>query len=237
MKQLAQISLLLLMVCCKTKQTVIHNAAPSIRPQLEKRIPDKKGYKIVEAFFETWSDKSSGISKNEFSKLDSISKLGYGLFESLFSDSGFIGLKRDRINAKYILLPNQIRIGIADSVRKESGFVYFDSLNLITLNNFNPRISIAGKQVLYYTKDYQDTLPGFAEKYGVGGFIQVDSYLMSNYPRYLETPPIIREIIFLRKTGEYCIQYEDDSNLYQTLAKKANGKWVKIKDLTILASD
>jgi hypothetical protein len=60
---------------------------------------------------------------------------------------------------------------------------------------------------------------------------------MSNYPRYLETAPVIRGIIYLRKTGEYCVEYETGSNSYQTLAKRINDKWIKIKDLTILASD
>lgn len=237
MKRILQISILILLFSCKAKQTVIYEVNPLIRPQYEKRVPNKKDYQTVEEFFKDWSYKSNCITDNESNKLDSISRFGYVVFESLYSDSCFIGLKADKLNTKYILIPNQLRIGTADSIKKDLGFVYYDSLVLTILKDFKPRIHFPDKQILYYTKEYQDILPKFAEKYGVGGFILVDSYLMSNYPRYLETAPIIREIVYLRKTDEFCIEYESGSNSYQTLVKRLDDKWIKIKDLTILASD
>jgi hypothetical protein len=215
MKRLLQISILILLISCKAKQTVIYDVKPSIRPQFEKRIPTKKDLPIVETFFSDWANEYSAISDTEYNNLDSISKLGYEVFESLYIDTCFIGLKLDKLNAKYILIPNQIRIGIADSVRKDLGFVFYDNINQLVLDDFRPRISIISNQTLYYTKVYQDTLPDFAERFGVGGFIKVDSYLMSNYPRYLETAPVIRGIIYLRKMDEYCIEYETGSNCKQ----------------------
>lgn len=237
MNRIIQISILILLISCKAKQTVVYNVQPSIRPQLEKRVPGKKDFPVVQAFFEHWKDESVAISNTEYKKLDSVSKLGYDVFESLYTDTCFIGLNLDRLAAKYILVPNVLIVGIADSVRKELGFVFFDNLNQKVLDDFRPRITISDKPILYYTRSYKDTLPDFAERFGVGGFIRVDSYLMSNYPRYLETAPVIKGIIYLRNTDEYCIEYEAGSNLYQTLAKRVDDKWVKIKDLTILASD
>ncbi len=228
---------MILLFSCTAKHTIIYDIKPLIRPQYERRVPNKTDYQTVEYFFEVWSNKSNCITDNEYNKLDSISRIGYEVFESLYSDSCFIGLKSDKLSAKYILIPNQLRVGIADGIRKDLGFVYYDSLELTILNDFKPRIHFPDKQILYYTKEYQDTLPKFAEKYGVGGFILVDSYLMSNYPRYLETAPIIREIVYLKKTDEFCIEYETGSNSYQTIVKRLDDKWIKIKDLTILASD
>lgn len=140
---------MILLISCKAKQTVIYDVNPSIRPQLKKRIPTKKDLPIVETFFSDWANKSSAIPDTEYNNLDSITKLAYEVFESLYIDTCFIGLKLDKLNAKYILIPNQIRIGIADSVRKHLGFIFYDNLNQLVLDDFRPKISISNKQTLY----------------------------------------------------------------------------------------
>ena len=166
-----------------------------------------------------------------------VTKFGYQIFEELMSENSLIGSTPRWIKAKYIVIPNTLDNGYADNYRKEYDIGFYDSIKSISIKDFRPRIYFNDKQILYYTKEYQDTLPKFAEKYGVGGFIVLNSYLMSNRLRCYETPPIISGVIRIKNTDEYCISYNNGSRSCETLVKKENNKWIKIKDLTILESD
>jgi len=225
------------MISCKAKQIRIIDIKPALRPQYENRIPNNSDKEIVDLFFKTWFIKSIPINSTEFNQLDTLTQFGYKTFEDLITDTTFIGINTRFIKAEYILIPNTFYIGYADNYRKEYDIVFYDSIKSISIEDFRPRINIDNKQILYYTNEYQDTLPKFAEKYGVGGFIVLKSYLMSNRLRYFETPPIISGVIKIRNTNEYCITYRYGSRSYKTLAKKENNKWIRIKDLTISESD
>ena len=188
-------------------------------------------------FFKTWFSKSIPISTAEFNQLDTLTQFGYQVFEDLISDTSFIGINPQCIKSKYILMPNTFFIGFADSCVKKYDIVFNYNDKSISITDFRPRIYFDNKQILYYTREYQDTLPKFAEKYGVGGYIVLNSYLMSNRLRYFETPPVISGVLKIRNSDEYCISYKYGSRSYETLAKKVNDKWIRIKDLTILESD
>ena len=252
MNRLLIFSILIFLISCKAKQAVYYDTNPSlmkqdsvkffdilegIRPQYENRFPSTSDYYIVDSFFKTWSDKSIPINQVEFDKLDSIEQLGYELYETLIADTSFIGIVSDKIKTKYILIPNTLNFGFADTYRFEYGIVFCDNIKSVTILNFRPRVSFDKKQILYYTKEYQDTLPKFSEKYGVAGFISVDSYLMTNYLRYFETAPVISGIVKILNSDEYIIRYKSGSRSYETVAKRENNKWIKINDLTILESD
>lgn len=222
------------MISCKVKQVVITEA---LRPQFEKRVPNSSDYDTVDDFFKTWSKKSIPISQSEFDLLDSLVQFGYEIYEDLITDTSFIGINPQRLKAKYVLIPNTFYIGYAKKYRKEYDIVFYDSIESISINDFRPRVLFKEKQVLYYTEEYQDTLPKFAEKYGVGSFLVLNSNLMSTRLRYFETQPFINGVIQIKNTDEYCINYRCGSRIYETLVKKVNKKWIKIDDLTILESD
>ena len=237
MNKLLLIIGLIILISCKAKQIVIIDAKPDIRPQYETRKPNISDKEIVDLFFKTWFSKSIPISTIDFNQLDTLTKFGYQIFEELISDTSFIGINPRYIKSKYILIPNTFFIGFADNYNKKYDMVFYDSIKSVSINDFRPRIYFDNKQILYYTREYQDTLPKFSEKYGVGGYIILNSYLMSNRLRYFETPPVISGVIKIRNTDEYCISYRYGSRSYETLAKKENNKWIRIKDLTILESD
>jgi hypothetical protein len=237
--RLLLIGIAILMISCKAKYVVINDIKPTFRADSERQIPKISDNKIVDSFFKTWSKKSEPITQIEFEQLDSLIQFGYEIYENLIIDTTFIGINPSHINSKYILLPNTFTIGYADNYRYEANIVFYDRLLSENIKDFRPRISFSNKQILYYTQKYQDTLPKFAEKYGVGGFIDIDkyAYLMSNIPRYYETTPVIRSVIKIKNTNEFCIDYDYRSRSYETIIKKENDKWIKIKDLTILEHD
>ena len=232
-----KICFVILFICCIAKQSASQDIEPGLRPELENRRPSGNSIKIVEEYFSNWADKSVAISDKEFLQLDSITKLGYNIYEKLVTDTSLIGIRPKKINASYILLPNYLKVGIADSIRKDMGFAQYHNLEAAKISNFRPRAKFENKKILYYTKEYQESLPKFAENHGVKGFIVINSYLESNYPRYYETSPVIRSIIHIKGSNLYCIEYEIRSCEYQSLLKREGNRWVKIEDITITTSD
>lgn len=227
---------LIILIGCTTKRKIIYDVKPARRPQYEKRIPSKSDSLTVDSFFKDWISASQPITKSEYDDLDSIEILGYEVYESLIRDTTFIGVGKGLQGFKYFLIPNIFRVSIAKNYNKKYDLVLYDSLETFVINDFRPKIEI-DNQILYFTKEYQDTLPKFAEKYGVGGFIRLDSYLMSNHLRYFETAPVINGFTYLTDSGFYIIDYKKGSNSYVTLVKRHENKWIKIEDLIILTSD
>jgi hypothetical protein len=233
------ISILFINGCCTIKKKPIPESIviSSYKPNFQK-VPDSSDYKIVDFFFAKWSELSNQISTDEFSKLDTLEKEAYVCYEELFLDTTFIGFNIRKTLPKYVLLPNTIYIGVADSVYKEYDFVYFKNGKGQIINNFRPRISIEKIQSLYYTEEYKEQLPIIADKFGVGGYINISGFVMSGYPTFLETSPLIKSIIFIGKTkNKAVVHYKDRNEIYETLIKKENGMWIKITDLSVLSVD
>jgi hypothetical protein len=252
MSRLLIFSILIFFVSCETKQVLLNNINPTIekhdsvsffdsidgfRLQYETRFPSSSDYFVVDSFFKIWANESTPINSVEFEELDSIERSGYQLYESLITDTSFIGINPDNVEAKYILIPNTLNFGYSDKYKLEYGIVFCDYIKYVSILNFRPRISFENKQILYYTRKYQEILPKFAEKHGVGGFINVDSYLMSNHLRYFETAPILIRIVSILNTDKYIVYYECKSRSYATLLKREVNKWIKIEDLSIIESD
>ncbi|MDR2037267.1 MAG: hypothetical protein LBQ60_05020 [Bacteroidales bacterium] len=237
MNKLFLISTLILLVSCKSRQVVVTDIKSVVRSQYESRVPKDEDMATVNLFFDTWSGRSIPIDQREFEQLDTLEQLGYRIYEGLITDTTFIGINPRMINAGYILMPNTFYIGYADNYRKEYDFIVYDTIKSVTIKNFRPRITFEEKQILYYTKEYQSILPEFARKYGVGSFLYINSYLMSNHPVYLETEPVIKGVVKILNSNEYIISFRSGNHLYETLAKRENNRWIKIMDLTILTSD
>lgn len=208
-----------------------------VRVEHENRAPYGASVQIVRDYFNNWAKESIAISDNEYHTLDSINKMGYSVFEKLATDSNFIGININNIKDKYILLPGTIRVGIADNFKSKMNLPEYSNLKEIYINNFRPRVKFKNKVVIYYNHKYQASFPKFAEKHGVKGFLSINSYLMSNYPRYYETAPIIRSIIYIKSDNKYCIEYEEGSYEFLSLIKFKNGEWIKIEDISITTSD
>ena len=198
-----------------------------------------KDIEQIKSFFDEWSKKSIPISQDEFDKLDTLEKFAYETFESIITDTSYIGIKPEEISGDYILLPNSITIGIANGYRKNVEWFVSDSLIKYELKNFRPRVFLKNKKTLYYTKEYQDTLPKLVEKYGVGSFIEIDryAYYMSNEPRYIETTPKINRIYKINSSNEVCIQYDSQSRSEYMLIKKMNKKWIVVWKFVTIEHD
>ena len=245
------ICILFLLTGCKVKQVTNYNNHHNqperkaeyielqevIHPQYERRIPAKNDYVIVDSFFRAWENKSIPISQEEFKKLDTLQKFGYETYKSLITDTTFIGINPKTVLAKYILIPNEIEAGYTGGCRFEAGIVFFDNLKTEIISDFRPGVSFEKKLILYFTREYQDILPKFAIKYGVGGFIVLDSYLMSNSLRFYETAPVITRVIKIINTDNYYILYKKGSRSYETLVQLKNNRWVRIRDFVITESD
>ncbi len=239
MKKAYIIFIVILLFSCKTNQPVYEYAEiiPIYRPNYQK-IPKNDEYKIVDFFFSKWAESSNQILEDEFSQLDSLEKMAYHTYESLFLDTTYIGFNINKVSAKYIIVPNSIIVGTADSIYGKYYEAFYHNLKKKRINNFRPRISLENTQPLYYTGDYKKQLPIIADKLGVGSFIHLSGFLRSGHPAFLETSPLIREIIYnKKKTNEACIKYEDRNEIYKTLIKEVNGKWIKVKDLEVMTRD
>lgn len=227
----------LVLISCKAKHYIEGTVLPVGRPEYERQIPTKSNYYIVEAFFKEWLNKCKPITESEFSNLDSIQKMCYETYESLMTDTSVLNVNLNLSNARYILVPNSISFGYATDYKKEYEIIFFDGINSKRIENFRPRLSFENKKILYYTKEYKDTLPSFAEKYGVGSFLEINCYLMSHFPKYLETAPCIQGITNIKNTNKYIIDYDYRNGFYQSLLEKQDDKWVKIEDLVHWESD
>lgn len=230
------VPLLILLGSCRAFYTEGVVVESLTRPQYKKRMPNKDDSLIVDSFFKDWLTISNSITRGEYKGLDSVSRFGYEVYESLMIDTTFIGIGKGLPGFKYFLVPYEFRVGIAKNYTKKYGFLTFDSIETFVIKDFRPNLKIEN-QLLYFTDEYQDTLPKFAEKYGVGGYIRLDSYLMSNHLRYYETAPVIYGFTYLKDSGFYIIDYKEGSCSYETLVKRQASKWIKIKDLIILTSD
>jgi len=153
MNRLLIFIILIFLISCKAKQVGNYDTSPSflrqdsvkffdivegIRPQYENRFPSSSDYDIVNTFFKTWSNESIPINQVEFNNLDTIERLGYELYETLITDTSFIGINPNKIKAKFILIPNTLNVGYADSYRFEYGIVFCDNMKSVTILNFRP---------------------------------------------------------------------------------------------------
>lgn len=124
------------------------------------RVPSPLFKHKVGNYFEKWYSESRPISKEELINLDSLSRLGYEVYECLMSDSAL--LKELFIDKKYeyVLVPNKIKIILKSRSNLDSCFNSYsfqesknDVYSIIDITNFRPKI--VNRKCLYFTDKYR----------------------------------------------------------------------------------
>lgn len=185
----------------------------------------------VEKYFDKWYRESKPISDEDVKKLDSLSFLGYQIYESLMSDS--ILLKELSVNRKYkyVLVPNTIKISLFQSSNIDSclNTTSFEESKATTVELIDFRPQIENRKCLYYTEKYRKHFPQFSTKYGVKPYVLIDSPLMLGGNRFLETSPLVDEIKVFKNSNIISIIYSIQTSIFESLFKYENSKLTFMK--------
>jgi hypothetical protein len=206
------------------------------------RVPSLLFKHKVENYFEKWYSESRPISNDELINLDSLSRLGYEVYECLMSDSDL--LKKLYIDKKYeyVLVPNKIKIILKSRSNLDSCFNSYsfqesknDVYSTIDLNNFRPNIK--NHKCLYFTDEYRKHFYRFSSRYGVKPYILIDSPLMHGGDRFFETSPLVNEVNIYKNSDIVSIVYSIQTSDFESYFKYENNKLIFIKHRYEMAVD
>ncbi len=196
----------------------------------------------VEKYFDKWYCDSKPITKEELKKLDTLSQLGYEIYERLMSDS--VLLKELSVDKKYeyVLVPNKIKISLFNRSNIDSclNSVFFEESKTagyvaIDLIDFRPQIP--DRKYLYFTDKYRKHFYRFSAKYGVKPYILIDSPLMYGGDRFFETSPLVNEIKIFKDSNIISIVYSLHTSDFESFFKYENRKLIFIKHRYEMAVD
>jgi len=202
----------------------------------------------VATYFEKWHIHSTPITEDESIQLDSLSYLGYEIYENLMSDTILLKKLGIYISYEYVLVPNNIIIVLNDN----PGFYYSktpDSLintSILQIDDISKRITkkienfrpdIKNRKCLYFNDSRQEHFYKFARKYGVKPYVLIDSPLMYGGFRFAETSPCVVEIIIHKNTNFISIIYSARTSDFESIFKYENKKLEFIKDRWEMAID
>jgi len=236
--------LTILVTSCITKKQ-LHEQ----RFLVEKIKPTRAQTNHFKSVFAKWSKLSIPRTDIELQSFDSLTKVGYEIYEELLSDSSFFGIKPAAVHGKYILLPNKLNVGVVDGYK-----LMFDKFEpiysgffLCEIKNFRPKTTLFINPFIYLTDSRLDELTDLYNKYDLTDFFDInllDNDINSNFVdwtslrlKYLETSPNITKILWVKNTDEYIVYYRIKSTTIGISIKKINNKWTKIKELERMMVD
>lgn len=201
------------------------------------RVPNFLFSHKVEKYFDKWYAESKSLAKKDLRNLDSLSHLGYTIYESLMSDSVY------RNNGyEYVIVPNSIKVTSLSRSSLDSCFnsPFFYEQNdreytTIVLTDFRPQVK--NRKCLYFTNNYHKHFYQFSAKYGVKPYVLINSPLMNGGDRYMETTPFVAEIKVYNGTNTVSIVYSYGTTDFESFFKYENFKLIFIKHRYELAVD
>jgi len=230
--------LTILVTSCITKKQ-LHEQ----RFLVEKIKPTRAQTNHFKSVFAKWSKLSIPRTDIELQSFDSLTKVGYEIYEELLSDSSFFGIKPAAVPGKYILLSNKLKVGVVDGYKfMFNGLdLIYSGLKVSEIKNFRPKTAPPLKPFIYLTDSRQDELTNLYNKYDLKGFFDInllDNDINYNFVdwelfrlKYFETNPNITEILWVKNTDEYIVYYRIKSATIGISIKKIKNKWTKIKEM------
>lgn len=201
------------------------------------RVPSFLFRHKVEKYFDKWHAASKPIDKEDLRNLDSISRLGYDIYESLMSDSVY-----EHKDYEYIVVPNRLKITLLscsslDSCLKSPFFFENnDSVcSSVEITDFRPQVK--NRKCLYLTNKYQKHFYRFSAMYGVKPYVLINSPLMHGGDRYMETSPFVDEIKVYKNSNIVSIVYSFGTSDYESFFKYDNNKLIFIRHRSEMAVD
>jgi len=230
--------LTILVTSCITKKQ-LHEQ----RFLVEKIKPTRAQTNHFKSVFAKWSKLSIPRTDIELQSFDSLTKVGYEIYEELLSDSSFFGIKPAAEHGKYILLPNKLNVGVVDGYKFmfNGHDLIYSGFKVSEIKNFRPKIAHPLKPFIYLTDSRMGELTDLYNKYDLKGFFDInllDNDINYNFVdwelfrlKYFETNPNITKILWVKNTDEYIVYYRIKSCTIGISIKKINNKWKKIKVL------
>lgn len=173
---------------------------------------------------------------------DSLSNIGYKIYENLMSDSALLKSLYVDSQYEYVLVPNTIKVTSLSSAGLDSCFnsYFFDESKdseyaTIQLIDFRPQIT--NRKCLYFTAKYQKHFYRFSAKHGVKPYVLIDSPLMFGGDRFLETAPFVSEIKIYKNTSIVSVVYSISTSDFESFFKYDNNKLIFIKHRYQIAVD
>lgn len=191
----------------------------------------------VDKYFDKWYVNSKPLTNEDLKNLDTLSLLGYEIYESFMSDY----VSGDTIY-EYVIVSNTIRISSNNKSTLYScldSYIFIksesDGYKPIDIIDFRPQIP--NVKSLYYTDEYQKNFCRFSTKYGVKPYVLIASPLMFGGDRFLESSPFVSEINIYKDSYTISIEYSYGTSDFESFYKYENGKLTFIKDRYELSVD
>ena len=222
---------------CTKKLYISSTGKPAIINKERNRNPNFLFKSIVKNYFAKWNSKSKPINASERLKLDSLSLMGYAIYEAFVSKE----LSHINNNSEYFLVPDKIRVSLFKCDNIDSCIATADieicknRIRAIVIKNFRPYIK--NKKCLFYTKKYKKKFPNFSLRYGINPYLEIDSPLMSGGYRFLESSPFVYQINIYDGSDFISIEYSSGTSDIESVFKYKNGRLELIKILYELAVD
>lgn len=220
-----------------SKSLYISRSGSSFITKNRNRVPSPINSNKVERFFDNWFAESNRMVLDDTNELDSLSLLGYKVYELFMSDSSYI-----TEDYEYVIVPNKIKIATLSRSSLDScynSFWYmvsdYKEYSTFEINNFRPQIR--NRKCLYYTKKYQKCFGGFSAKYGVKPYVLINSPLMHGGDRFIETSPFVDEIRFYSSSNIISVVYSYSTSDFESFYEYDNNNLKFLKHRYELAVD